>query len=37
MKKWLFAAVLFTLAAALLSSCASSRKTGCPGVERIIH
>jgi len=37
MKKLLFAIMLLTVMVAAFSSCASSRKSGCPGTEGIIH
>lgn len=36
MKKLIILAMLFTLAATMIS-CAGSRRTGCPMSERIIH
>lgn len=37
MKKIVFVIASLLLVATLLSSCGSSRKTGCPMNERIIH
>jgi len=37
MKRLFFVFALLTIMAAVLNSCASSRKTGCPGTEGIIH
>jgi len=37
MKRLFFVFALLTIMVAAFSSCASSRKTGCPGTEGIIH
>lgn len=37
MKKILIAALLLVSLATMVSSCGSSKKTGCPGAEGIIH
>jgi len=37
MKNFILAAILLLTAAAFISSCGASRKTGCPMTERVIH